>query len=457
MEELAKRKLQRLRKPELRDQQFLVQNRFLDDRKANRFRAANCTRRAGKSIGNALDDFEIALQYPGSRIITGGLTLGSIVNIMWDEYLALDEKHKIGVKTNVVERLIRFPNGSRIQLFGVDSNEKQMRKTLGQKLRKASFDECGSMTVNMKRLCYQMIMPALADLRPYSWLSLLGTCENIPRTFFEDVTEGRENFVKWSVHKWTAYDNPHMKEQWTAEINEMIERNPSVVETSLFKTHYLNQWVTDDNLQIIPMKNSFIAELPSEKFMYILGVDLGSNDDTAFSIIATNHNLPTAYVVKTFKAPGMDFTDVANTIHNMRQSFDFVAMQVDGANKQGVEELRNRHNLPLEAAQKAPGYKPILLRQLKDDLIQGRFKLCPGTEDLQQEWSQLQWKNEMQIEEDPRCANHLSDATLYAWQKARHYIYSPPEKKLDINSQEYMDEMERQEAAAIMENKEWWK
>jgi hypothetical protein len=457
LEELARRALAKRKTYSLRDEKFHRQNQFLDDRDKNRFRAVNCTRRAGKSIGNVIDDVEICNKYPGSKIITGGLTLGSIVNIAWDEYLNLDDKHKIGIRPNKAERTLTFPNGSKIQLFGVDSSEKQMRKTLGQKLRKASFDECGSMTVNMKRLCYQMVLPALTDLSPFSWMSLLGTCENIPKTFFEGVTEGRDNFLPWSVHKWTAYDNPHMKEQWSREIEEMVKRNPDIINTSIFKTHYLNQWCTDDSLQIIPFKQSYVGEMPNLTFQYILGIDLGSNDDTSFALIATNHHHPTAYIAKTFKKPGLDFTDTANIIKQYQKDFDIMAMQIDGANKQGVEELRNRHSLPLEAAHKSPGYKPILLRQLKDDFIQGRVKACAGTEDLQQEYHQLQWKDETHKEEDPRCANHLSDAVLYAWQKARHYIYQEPEHKLDVNSEEYMLKLEREEAAKLTEGDEWWR
>jgi len=47
-----------------------------------------------------------------------------------------------------------------------------------------------------------------------------------------------------------------------------------------------------------------------------------------------------------------------------------------------------------------------------------------------------------------------SDATLYAWRKAYHYIYAEPEKKLDIDTPEYMEEFEAQEAQKLLDEKD---
>ena len=64
---------------------------------------------------------------------------------------------------------------------------------------------------------------------------------------------------------------------------------------------------------------------------------------------------------------------------------------------------------------------------------------------LRQEWDSLVWEDANKEDEDPRCENHLSDATLYAWRYCYNYLYKDPEPKYDHNSEQYMDEFWRQE------------
>ncbi len=413
----------------------------------SRFRAMKCTRRAGKSNSNVLDDFRIAEMYPESKMVYGALTLDSAEEIAWDIYLEFAEKFKINLKANKAKRTFTWPNGSRVRFFGLDSSEKQMRKLLGQKLRKASIDEAGSITVDMNRVCFQMLMPALADLRPYSYLSLLGTCENIPNTFFEKVTEGRENTVNWSNHAWTAYDNPHIAVQWNDEINDLKAANPLVVEASWFRTHYLNEWCTDDELRIILYDDENVVEsLPeNKKWYHILGVDLGYNDATSFTVVSFSYDDPNVYFTKSYKDIQMDFTDTANEIKNLQAKYDFVHYIVDGANKQGVEEIKNRHGIPLEAAEKSD--KATYLRLMRDYLVTKNAMIVDNAcDDLKSEWDALQWKNEEKKDEDPRCQNHCSDSALYAWRKARHYLFTPKEQEPPRTSESYMKKAEMKEA-----------
>jgi len=417
-----------------------------------RFRSMKCTRRAGKSTGDVLDNFRIAEMFPGSKMVYGALTLDSAEEIAWDLYLEFAEQFKINIKENRSKRTFTWPNGSRVRFFGLDSSFKEMRKILGQKLRKASIDEAGSLTVDMKKVCYQMIMPALSDLRPYSWLSLLGTCENIPSTFFEKVTEGDEKTVPWSRHEWTAYDNPYMVNQWTDEINDLKASNPNVVEASWFRTHYLNQWCTDQELQIIVYgDDNKVDALPDiQKYSYILGVDLGYNDATSFTVVAFSFDDPNVYFVESHKESGLDFTDTAERIKTLERKYEFLHYIVDGANKQGVEEIRKRHQIPLEAAEKTD--KATYLRLMRDDLVTKKALIVDNAcEELTDEWDALQWKNEEKKDEDPRCQNHCSDSALYAWRKAYHYTYVEPIEPPPRDSEAFMNEIEEREAQEMAE------
>lgn len=436
----------------IRDDNFDRQNAVLNDR-GSRFKALNCTRRSGKSHTEALEHIEILSEYPGSRSLYMGLTLDSTREIIWDVFKDLNKSHKLGLKFNETKSIIFYPNGSRTRLFGLDSSPRQLAKILGQKLRKISVDEAGSITIDLENFIKQKVTPALIDLSPYSWMTLLGTCENIPNTYFEKVTTGKDQDFDWSIHKWTAYENPYLCEQWTYEISEMRRRNTNIDNASWFKTHYLNEWCSDDDLLIIPAhKMVYVESLPRcSDWYYVLGVDLGFNDASSYSVIAASFKLKEAFVCYTYKETEQDLTDVATHIRSLKEKFPLTRIIVDGANKQGIEEMKNRLNLPeIEIAEKQG--KATFLRLLKDDVTIGGIKFVKDSCNLlEDEWKALMWlskKGEKLEIEDPRCQNHLSDATLYAWRHTYGYI-----GRLDSIIPDHKDPMRGEyEASKMMED-----
>ena len=431
----------------LRCPDFKRQNEVLQA-KDKRFKAINTTRRGAKSVTECLDDIEIMCKYPNSRLVYGALTLDSASEIIWDVFQEKLDEAKILYKTNSTHKTITLKrNDSRVRLFGIDCSEKQMRKILGQKLRKATIDEAGSMTIDMVKLCYQTIMPTLTDLRPDSWLTLIGTCENIPNTFFQSVTEGMERGADWNTFKWTTYENPFMVKQWTDEINDLVKNNPLVVEASWFKTHYLNQWVTDDDLLIFHIADAKMVGFKESDYpsaIYGLGIDLGFNDACSFVETCWSPKVKHGHFITSYKESGMDFTDVANKIKEMQKTRRYSKITIDGANKQGVEEIRKRHKLPLEAAEKQD--KVTTIRLLDDDLKTGSMLVDEvGCRSLIQEWRSLIWKDKEKLKEDPRCENHASDGALYSWRANRHYLVGDPVKKYLPNSEEALLEQQKKD------------
>jgi len=454
LEEMANRNL--LKRPlglKLRSPEFALQNKILDD--PARFKALNATRRAAKSETEVRAHIECALKYPWSKQIYMGITRESVAEICWDVFKRLDEEVGLNLKFNNADYVITFPNHSKIRLFGADVSHHEIRKVLGQKVRKVSIDEAGSFNVDIEMMVKKSIRPTLIDLQPFSWLTLLGTCENIPNTYFEKVTMGLDHDINWKVYRWNSYDNPFIKDNWDIEIRELMKNNPEVIHSSWFKTHYLNEWVADQDLLVIPINPSHIVEeVPDGSWFHVLGVDLGYNDDTAFSICCYSEDSPVAYCVYVEKSKEMDFTQVATRIKQLVKLYDVGKIVVDGANKQGLEEMRRRHKLPLQAVEKTtngPGnFKVTALRMLKDDILTGNLKLIRGqTEPIIKEWGSLQFKDKRKDKEDPRCANHASDATLYAVMSCLNYGYEKPEERLSSQTEAYMEKEEEKEAEAM--------
>lgn len=418
--------LHKKNRPSPLDLAFDKQKAFILD--PSRMKCLFCTRRAAKSYTAGIYAFHVALTNPGCNVVLIGLTRQSAKGIFWKDVLKdLDKKLGTKVVPNMSELTITFPNGSVIYVTGIDANEDQMNKLLGRKYKLVGLDEGSMYSVNLDSFT-ALIKPALADQA--GTLCMFGTSSNITRGLFFDVSRGAE--PGWSLHTWAAFENPHMADQWAWEIAEIEHDRPQFMKTALFRQHYLNEWVIDDEALVYkydPTRN-LIRELPRFTkpggWQHVLGVDLGFNDDTSFVVLAFHENDKRLFVARAEKKKGLDFTDVAKRIADLDKIYSFSYKVVDGANKQGVAEMNNRHGVGLVAADKTD--KVSFIRLMNDDLVQGNIVLLPGALGLAEEWSTLVWCTDVGgkiIEprrENPNLPNHLADAANYAWRRTYQYL-----------------------------------
>jgi hypothetical protein len=280
-------------------------------------------------------------------------------------------------------------------------------------------------------MVHATLIPAMSDYD--GTITLLSTTSNLLGTFYHKIVTGEE--PGWDVFKWGWEDNPHMKDKVQVTVDDLIKANPDIVNDPLFRQHFLNEWCIDKSLLVYSFSenNNVIDRLPAHKFSdqewkYILGVDLGWNDDTSFSLMCYREYDDTLYVVESYKKPGLDFTDTANFIKKYVEKHDCLVV-VDGANKQGVQEMINRHQISLEIAEKSAKHDYIEL--MNADFLTGKIKILAGdkTKMLREEYAKLVWDAEKRfkgkLEEEAKCANHLCDATLYGWRLACNYIIDP--------------------------------
>lgn len=459
LRELVKR--QSLQKTVL-ESAFDKQRSFIVD--TSRRKAALCTRRAGKSVAAGLALINEALAYPGASLLYVGLTRESAKRIICKDVLdRLFRQFSIKAAFNKVALTYTLPNGSVIYILGVDSSEKEQEKLLGQKYRLAVIDEAASYTIDLRDLVYKTLEPAMMDLD--GTIMLIGTPGNITKSLFFDVTTGSEG-GGWSVHKWTSQDNPHMAKKEAKKVAQLIEDEGEVVKTTAwFRQMYLGEWVVESDKLVYRFNETLhaVATLPSElrEPKYVLGVDLGFKDATSFVVLAYSKYHKSVYVVHAHKQSKLIIDEVAKTIEALKQRFSFSAMVIDGANAQAVEEMRQKHKLPLEAAQKTN--KNDFIEMLNSDLIVGRLKLLlPNAEPLATEYKNLIW--DMRFEqrgqtrrEHPSCENHLADATLYAWRYCKNYnIYEEPKKQTEEEKIDKWLEQEIYKHERQKQQEDWW-
>lgn len=443
--ERKRREAARTSTESLLDPDFKCQNDFILD--PAKLKVAFCTRRAAKSYTAGLYLIKECLENPGVTCLFIGLTRLSVKAIIWKDILkVINRKHNLGISFNETLLTATFPNGSIIYLVGVDSDEKEKEKLLGQKYRLVILDESASYTINQRELVYGILKPAVADYR--GTICMMGTSGNLTKGLFFDITNGKE--PGWSTHRWTAHQNPHVARQWQEELDEIKRDRPLFMETPLFKQWYLNQWVVDEDKLVYKYNSSRnqYRDLPkyaAGEWTYSLGVDLGYEDSSAFTVAASHDYDKTLYFVETFKKSKMDITDVAEKIREFQKKYNCVKVVMDGANKQAVEEIQKRHQIAITVADKQG--KEDFIEIMNGEMIQGFIKLHEILANpLSEEYQGLIWKMDgdkvaVPRKEHPACENHLTDSALYIWR--HNYSYAAdahPRPKPKWGTQEWAEQ-----------------
>lgn len=435
-----------LKKLSLVDDKFLAQANFIQD--PSRKKAALCTRRAGKTEGVARGLVDVCLHNDGVAVLYIGLTRDSCRRIFWEDALKplLNRfKNQIRFKKNETRLEILFPNGSRIYCLGMDAKKDEMQKLLGGKYKRIVIDEAGSFRVDLEQLIDEILWPSLADLEGDVWLT--GTPTEFTGSYFYKIT--RQDAIPrepgWSVHEWSGHENPYMQKQWIRELAALKLNKPRVAETPAFKRMWLGKWEIDKDRLVYKYDRArnWIAKLPGpiEEYVFGLGVDLGWDDESSFVLSAYSGRSKILYLMRPEKKSYMDITAVAEKIREYGSRYDIYSMVIDGANKQAVEEMRRRHQLPLMSADKAG--KANFIDIFNSELIHGEIMLVgEDTDIIEQEWGSLIWdpKHENKREEHPGCDNHLADACLYIWRNQRQYLYREPIKKEKKSEEKRVEE-----------------
>lgn len=411
-----------------------------------------CTRRSAKSFTAGLYLVFEALTNPGSNCLFIGLTRQSAKAIIWKDILnVINYKFHLNANFNQTDLIMTLPNGSIIAVTGVDVDENEMNKLLGRKYRLVTIDEASMYTIDLRNLVYGVLGPAMVDPNEKGdsgTICLMGTASNFPRGLFYDITVGKEK--GWKLFKWTAYDNPYVAKQWHDNIIKIKEERPEYISTPQFKQWYLNEWVIDEEklvYRIDPHRN-FIKELPlyrdASNWTYVLGVDTGWEDDSAFVLTAYHINNPFLYILGIFKQKKMIFDEVIAKIQEFMKDPHYAPHRViiDGANKQGVESMRQRSAVPFEYADKAD--KVTFIELCNSDLIQGKIKILDkgNNRQLLDEMMSLVWvtdgeKIRYPKKEHPSLPNHLCDAFLYAWRCGFHYSFTMPKERSVVGSKDW--------------------
>jgi hypothetical protein len=432
LQEKQKRESVVAKSTDLLSTSFPEQIAFIED--PAKFKAALCTRRAGKSYGAGLYLIQEALKHPRCSVLYLALTKDTARGIMVKDIIdPILEANGLRQSTtfNKTTREYTFSNGSKLYLAGADAKPKEMEKVLGQKYALVIIDECASFSQDLNELIEKLI-PAVANYD--GTIALIGTPSNYTNNFYYEITKPDSSITSWKVHQWRWRDNPHDLANTTRAHDRLIASNPLIQKTNSYKQHWLGEWAIDESALCYRFTQENLTtatKLPSD-YYYVLGVDIGWNDDTAFTVMGYSFNSPVAYIVYTFKSPHLTLTQLANHAKFLNEKYHFVRWVIDagGGGKLSVEEMKKHHDIPWQATHKSPHYKFNAIQLMNADFTTHTIQVFPGNEHLLKEYSQLVWDEHNPTQEKSSCKNHLADATLYAFLACKHYRGKTPSNPL---------------------------
>jgi hypothetical protein len=405
------------------------------------------------------------------------------------------ETYRLGgveIEVREQELALVFDNGSRIDLFGCDS-ESDLGKLRSNAKHVVWIDEAQDPRwVALLSNLYKGTIVGMADYRVETWIT--GTPGKDPSGMFFDITrDDTPGLPGWEVHAMSVIDNPYFgatpEERWAETAEKALIENGWTTDDPDFQREWMARWVMSDARFVYAANSVPIHELlyAEERFLpdgfpdvvaamrdlpghsdgrqYFLGMgnDLGTY---AFSVRAWSLEDPILYEVASYKRRGLDYDDMVACIVRVRDllNVSLIVADAGGGGKQAVmgwsKKIVDRYGLPIIEAKKTN--KHTAQDVYNNDLRKGfmRYRGTPEKpspllkELLTHRWAAMR-SSTGKLVEDPATDNHCCDADLYIHRESYHHRFrEPPPPGPEKGSAEALAREEREIEEAIDEDDE---
>lgn len=449
---LSKRVIKEQEKFTLEKYLFKEQLDFVLDKDSAKI--AVCSRRAGKSVACAADLVYTALSQPEISCLYITLTRRMAKQLVWKEIKIIDRKYKLGGDYNSSDLTVTFPNGSMIYLSGANTSD-EIEKFRGSAFKKVYIDEGQSFGVHIEELINDVLGPALMDYA--GSLIIIGTPPPIPTGFFADTYQIAKG---WSKHHWTFWDNPFIIEKSGLTHQQMIDKELKRRGVDASSPSVRREWYgeftmdTDSLLLHYDKIHNNYESLPSrETYNYVMGIDIGFDDADAIAVLAWSESSPATYLVEELITAGQGITPLVEQIEKLQKKYPISKMVIDqgGLGKKVAEELRRRHSIPVEPAEKTRKFETLAF--LDDALRTQKFLAKPDSKFAQDTYLveiDKQKSKPDKIMVSSKYHSDIIDAVQYAFMLSPAYAFQAQKVKPKQGTKEWAkEEEERMFEAAI--------
>ncbi len=251
-----------------------------------------CTRRAGKTRAACAYLLKVALENPYGICIYIALTRARAKTLIMPTLMRLNAEYNIGITPNLADLTFSLANRAVIRLVGAN-DEVACENLRGDPYHLVILDETQSMRKrHLPYLIDQILTPSLMDT--WGTLCMLGTPNSVHTGPFYEACHSTGEFKGYSIHDWGWWDNPYLikPKEWL----EREKKRKGVTDSNpRFQQEYMGKWVKADDFFVYRYTNENLRPIPEDKeFTYIIGIDLGYDDSTAFSVVGSTDDSPIA-------------------------------------------------------------------------------------------------------------------------------------------------------------------
>lgn len=399
-------------------------------------KVARCSRRAGKTVATSIALLEGAIQPPFANQGYITLSLKNAKRLVWPTLKRLNQEYSLGGVPNETEGALRFPglpNEPNIYLGGVkDRGEIEKIRGWEGGAKRFVIDEAQSIRTSLlQEVVDDVIEPALLDYD--GELMVSGTPGPVKTGYFHDIDVGAKR-GSWEHFFWTLLENPYLQAKSGKPpgqiLAELRERRGWTEDHPTYVREYRGQWVNDVDALVFHYSaevNDFTAP-PEGRLTYVMGVDLGFEDADAIAVLGWGEHDRTVYLVEEHVDRKQGVTELADRVRALYLKYKPIRLVADfgGLGKKIAEEIRRRHSLPVEAADKARKLEHIAL--LNDAMTAGRLRARAGG-NFAEDCALVQWDADaraagtLKIAEDYH--SDITDAVLYAYRACLGYLATP--------------------------------
>ncbi len=413
---------------------------------------AVCSVRAGKTEACAADLIDTALKFPGTNQYYITLARSSAERIVWPVLKKINTAYSLNAFPNEAKLTLKFPNGSTVYLMGAN-DEAEIQKIRGvSDVALVYLDEAQAFREHIEGLVNDIVVKRLYDLN--GRCRMIGTPGPVLSGYFYKCSQSDG----WSHHHWTMFQNPWLFKKSGKTPEELTkadcERAGVSLEHPSIQRENFGRWVHDPSSLLLQYSHEInhYDNLPEDVYTYILGIDLGTKDADALSLLAYSPASPVTWLIEELVTPNQKTDDLAVQIRALQTKYGDMTMVADtgGLGLKVCEDLAYRYGFVIQAADKKG--KMGDYRFLNNALRTGLFRAKANTR-FAKDCGILHRDNDKSTPDRIVVKGHSDavDATLYAFAESPAYDYKPAKFIAKPGTAEYIKEQEDLHKEALIE------